>query len=134
MTKVKNISPPLTYDMHFYMQRAPQAAKDCYNSLVEKGWQFYVVHQTRGYCYFSDKVITVPVWAYNDKKPKYCLWYICHEMSHALVGPHVQAHGPEFQAQLIRICPAEYVGYESEYKKRESARAMIAAGILPEDL
>lgn len=96
--------------------------------LMSAGWRFYCVDQVRGRCYYSDKVITLPLWIVQNKsqaaQPGYREYYICHEMAHALDKTRSN-HGPEFMQILQRICPVEYVHYEIGYKPRNA----IAAGI-----
>lgn len=98
-----------------------------YNELLNKGWQIYVVDQSRGACYGSRRVITVPKWAMN-RDTGYIAWYLAHEMAHAYAGVEAK-HGPIFMHWLKLICPPKHIHHELGYKP---ANAM-AAGIAPED-
>ena len=98
----------------------------------EKGWRIYVVDQSRGYCAYRAKLITIPSWVIRkcertgDIGEK--IWYIAHEMAHAFDTDH-SVHGQPFMQWLIRICPAEYIHHELGYKPRNAA----AAGIMNPD-
>jgi len=100
-----------------------ESVKEQMKLLGSQGWRFYPVTQTRGRCYFRDKVITLPSWALK-REMIYRQWYVCHEMAHAFAGLKAK-HGPEFMAELKRICPEESLHFEIEYKPRNA----IAAGI-----
>ena len=100
-----------------------------YKELIQNGWQFYAVNQQRGRCYYRDKVITIPLWALEAlqqvKKPNYWIWYVAHEMSHAFDKTYSN-HGFEFMMQLKRICPADCVHYELNYKPANASAAGIS--------
>lgn len=93
--------------------------------LLSRDWKIYAVNQRRGRCYYRGKagVITIPVWAI-DHALDYKVWYICHEMSHALDTSRSH-HGPEFMRILQDICPKESVHFELGYKPRNAAAAGI---------
>lgn len=116
-----------------------------YEMLLALGWQFYIVEQSRGRCYLSDKVITVPTWLWKPEAMRsklgdtYCLqtklnyrvWYICHEMAHAIdfMQRGHSNHDIAFMECLKKVCPPEAIGYESGY----STKAALACGIAPDD-
>lgn len=61
----------------------------------------------------------------------YRTWYLCHEMTHALVGNQHQ-HGPVFMKKLVEITPPDAITYELGYKPRNAAAAGIAVDIAVE--
>lgn len=88
--------------------------------LLNRGWRFYVVNQTRGQCYYKQNVITIPAWVCS-RKIEEKIWYISHEMAHAFdVGKSV--HGDSFMQWLIKICPERCLHYELGYKPRNARR------------
>jgi hypothetical protein len=96
-----------------------------YVELKNKGWQVFAVDQQRGRCYYSDKVITVPVWALQSDKKGYWIYYLSHEIAHAYCG-YGAGHGLQFQEKLKEICPEEYLHYELDYKPAFAAAAGIS--------
>ena len=103
----------------------PESLKKIARELRDsKGWAFYSVKQRRGTCYFNSKVITIPTFAIYHKNPKYKIWYIAHELSHALVG-RGHGHNQVFMNKLIEICPSDSIHYELGYKPRNASRAGI---------
>jgi len=115
----------LTMRLLVSLGNSPLAAQ--YKELAAKGWQFFVVDQVRGRCYYGPKYITIPQWALseaqNKAKHNYWVWYVAHEMSHAYnPGDH---HGARFMNTLKQICPEDCVGYELGYKPQQA----MAAGI-----
>ena len=119
----KSINPVATLYLHYAAQNHPTIATQM-AALKNLGWNFYVVSQRRGYCYYNAHVITVPLWAYNHKDPEYQIYYLAHEMAHAIAGEHAN-HGPSFMAAFISLCPAHLLKYEIEYKPRNAAKAGI---------
>lgn len=115
------------------------------------GWRFYVVDAKCGRCYYSHRVITVPLWLWDTlqidnniyralQQPatlaehiKYRAWYVSHEMAHAYNfishGDQVGAHGPRFMNELRMICPTDCIHFELSYKPKNAN----AAGIMPHD-
>ena len=91
-------------------------------------YEIFVVDQQRGRCYFSEKVITIPVWAFKHGK-EYLDWYLSHELAHAYAGPFAK-HGPLFMKKLKEICPANAIHLELGYKPRNAAAAGISAPII----
>lgn len=118
-----NIDIELTFllqeTLNLYDARINSFVKD----RLDKGWNIYVVNQSRGRCWFKAQVITIPTFAIKHGKG-YCTWYISHELAHSYAGI-LAKHGPLFMRELIRICPAEYIHLETGYKPRLA----IAAGI-----
>lgn len=102
----------------------PQSVKDYGIALVKAGWRFYAVDQTRGYCYYKEKVITIPAWVILSSRQGEKCWYVSHEMAHAYDETRSN-HGPEFMAKLIEICPDDCIHYELEYKPRNASNAGI---------
>jgi hypothetical protein len=90
-----------------------------------RGYTFYAVNHTRGHCYYSRRVITIPVWAMVKSK-EYKQWYIAHEIAHGFAG-HSAHHGPAFMTELIRLCPANAIHFELGYKPRLAANAGIVS-------
>jgi hypothetical protein len=91
--------------------------------LVKKGWKFYVVEQSRGRCYYHDKVVTIPKWAVYSHQVGYLEYYLCHEMAHCYSAG--DNHGAWFMEQFKMLCPAEYQHYELGYKPGNAAAAGI---------
>lgn len=101
--------------------------------LKDKGWRFYVVDQSRGWCKSRDKIIAIPLWcvqkAINEQGRRRLVQYILHEIAHALdflAGNKNLGHGESFMKILINICPAELLVYEMTYKPRN----LVAAGAI----
>lgn len=98
-----------------------------YITLIKDGWKIVAVQQQRGRCYYADKTITIPVWAIQDTRKNYWIWYVAHEMSHASLDWRIQDnHGPNFMKALKQICPADCIHYELGYKPQNAAQAGIA--------
>jgi predicted metal-dependent hydrolase len=122
-SKPKAISPVATLYLHYAAQNHPIVTTQL-AALKNQGWRFFVVEQSRGSCYYHARIITVPLWAYNHKDPEYRIYYLAHEMAHAVVGYDAK-HGPRFMDAFISICPAHLLKYEIEYKPRNATRAGI---------
>jgi hypothetical protein len=114
----RDLMPQLGVGCH---NQVKAAAKD----LIERGWRMYVVAQTRGRCYYNDKVITIPAWVIEKRDVEYKDWYISHECAHAYrceANDRSANHGDRFMQELIRICPNVSLKYEIEYKPRNATR------------
>lgn len=100
----------------------------------------YAVKSHRGFAYFEQRRITVPMWAfskfastepdYNRKNIEYIQWYLSHEIAH--IANYIEFskaqdnHGPNFMKHLIRICPQNALRFETGYKPRNSKAAGIS--------
>lgn len=93
--------------------------------LVGNHWQFFVVNQKRGRCYYQSRTITIPLWAVAMDRIKlgYSTWYTAHEISHAY--NYGENHGQKFMETLIDICPPQFIEYELEYKPQLATAAGI---------
>lgn len=91
--------------------------------LEEEGWVFYIVEQSRGRCYYTQKAITIPLWA-TKRGTDYMDWYVCHEIAHAYAG-YSAKHGSVFMEWLKRICPEVSIHFELTYKPRNATAAGI---------
>jgi len=89
------------------------------------GWKFYVVDQTRGWCKYKNKYITIPVWVLR-KGRDFGIYYIAHEIAHIISG-HGAKHGHKFMRAFRTICPEHLQHYETEYKPAHAAAAGIAS-------
>ena len=100
---------------------------DAIDKIKSMDYLILVVSQKRGWCDYRRKVITIPQWAWQDSKVDYWLYYLSHEVAHAVQGPTADSiyHGPIFMEHLKQICPPHVIQYEIGYKP-ESA---IASGI-----
>ena len=109
--------------------------------LMLQDWKFTIAAQSRGYCSYIKKLIVLPAWLWNPRSigsnlkthgeqattqtmNAYRTWYLCHEMSHALVGAY-HNHDGTFMAKLMEICPEESLHYELGYKPRNAKSAGI---------
>ena len=109
--------------------------------LMLQDWKFTIAVQNRGYCSQSKRLIVLPVWLWNPRSMSlqlethgeqattqtmnaYRTWYLCHEMSHALVEVY-HNHDAVFMRKLIEICPEESLHYELGYKPRNAKSAGI---------
>jgi len=101
----------------------PDSVKNHARKLIAEGWRFYCVSQSRGRCYGSSRVITIPSWAVK-RQAEYKTWYISHEIAHAL-DDCLHNHGPEFMEWLKVVCPVESLHHELEYKPRNATAAGI---------
>ena len=95
------------------------------NRLIGAGWEFLVVGQDRGRCYYDRKIITIPVWAMN-RSEDYTVYYLAHEVAHALGN---RGHDANFMRDFMSICPHYVQHFEIGYKPK----AAMAAGIVAED-
>jgi len=93
---------------------------------ISSEFPVYVTDTVRGRCDYTNKNLTVPLWAFNDARPGYKVYYACHEMAH-VVTPVVKGdvHGAAFQANFKKICPKEYWHFELNYKPKLAAAAGI---------
>jgi len=114
------------------------------SDLIDSGFCFYVVDQIRGRCYFDHRVITIPSFVF--RKPdtaKYISWYLAHECAHGFnfisLREYQDNHGPMFMEELKRICPADCLHFETNYKPRNAMAAGISnipffnTGVIPDD-
>lgn len=101
----------------------PDSVKTIARELLSNGWRFYCVDQNRGTCYSGHRVITIPTWA-THRSIDYKIWYICHEIAHALVSA-AHGHDSVFMAKLIEICPPDCIHHELGYKPRNASAAGI---------
>lgn len=101
-----------------------------YRTLLElQGWEFFCVEQTRGRCYYLDRRITIPAWAFQHKDPEYWIYYLSHEMAHAFIGYAAglgQPHGTKFMEMFKDICPVNLRHYELEYMPKMAKAAGIS--------
>lgn len=120
--------PNLVNDKYTALLRSglyvPPSVQTIQKKLEADGWSFWAVDQSRGRCYYGPKIITIPVWVFKRASTK-LIWYICHEMSHALVGYKVEAHGKEFMQKLAEICPIDCIIWEAGYKPQNLIRAGV---------
>lgn len=96
------------------------------------GYTFRVSKGNRGYCYYAQKLITIPRHAIDHPDRGYLLYYIAHECAHALVG-YGHHHDEVFMAKLIEICPPYCIHYETAYKPQAARSAGISAIPQPKD-
>ncbi len=98
-----------------------------YNHLKVKvldTFRMYVCDVRNGRTSYGKKYLTVPKWAYEDKREGYFVYYVAHELAHAfsyLNGTNDQ-HGKHFYHFYSKLCPVEYQHYELEYKIRNAKR------------
>ncbi|WCD44309.1 hypothetical protein Tiera_053 [Polaromonas phage Tiera] len=102
------------------------ALRPYYDMLCLRDWGFYVTDSARGYCYYAEREITVPLWVIEKGVQGQITQYFAHEMAHAFTSRMHQPHGSEFMANLIKICPAEFLHYEVNYKPRNAKAAGIS--------
>ena len=96
--------------------------KDHIEDAIDVGWSIYAVDAVRGRCCYSDKTLTIPLFALK-RGLNYKLWYISHEVAHIYsMGDH---HGPIFMKQLKIICPPEAIIHEIGYKPLNAVKAGI---------
>lgn len=119
-----------------------------YHELRSMGHRFYVVEARCGRFYGGDRVITIPLWIWDERmdtvivraigkapttilRKAYRHWYISHEMAHAydFIERGETDHGYHFMEQLKAICPSDAVHFELDYKPKNA----MNAGIMPED-
>lgn len=105
----------------------PDQVKEFGKKCLLMGWRFFAVKQSRGRCYCSEKVITIPAWVIDSPRKGYKAYYIAHEIAHVFsIGDQ---HGPIFMLEFRTICPVEFQHYELEYKPRNAASAGIMKDI-----
>lgn len=121
----RNARPELSLQLEEHICALPFGTK-----LIQRGWLFAVTDTVRGWCRFTSKTITVPLWAWN-RSTEYRIYYLAHEMAHA-IGPH-RDHGAEFMRAFKHICPKELQHWELDYKPANARAAGISVPI-PDDL
>jgi hypothetical protein len=125
-----NINPTATLFLLNAISKYPTVQSAYERLLLDEGWEFYVVEQSRGRCYFNARVITIPIWTFSKPDPEYRIYYVAHEMAHALTPRNAETrgdyHGPLFMHQFKEVCPKHLWHYEVEYKPRHA----VAAGIV----
>lgn len=119
---------PANIDLHstigLALSLSGSGIESYFDELISKGWQFFIVRQNRGRCYYGPKYITIPLWAINRKEHNYWIWYLSHEMAHAYTKG--DNHGQEFMKKLKEICPADCIHFELEYKPQNATIAGIS--------
>lgn len=96
------------------------------NLNIKCEFEIFVTDTVRGRCSYKARNLTVPLWAFNDKRVGYITYYVCHEIAHVMApATRGNVHGPEFQKAFMSICPKEYQHYELNYKPRLAAAAGI---------
>lgn len=113
-----------------------------------RGWKVVVKNNKQGRCIRYSQHISIPLWAFHvdtlggddaqfikdgrmtqfikdDRRNKfrYAKYYLCHEVAHLMVP--MEQHSVKFMKALMKICPADAVYYEHDYKPT----AARAAGI-----
>lgn len=110
------------------------------NDALDMGYRFYVVDSDRGYCHFTYKVITIPLFALERGK-EFKNWYFCHELAHFLAYTNSghTLHGKDFMNELLRICPKNALHFETDYKPKNAQACGISksmhvnCGTVPSD-
>lgn len=126
-----NISSEHTLQLEYLALSSP--LKEEWKELKLLGWEFFIVSQRRGRCYYRAKIITIPLWALLSSRPNYWIYYLAHEMAHT---PMNTDHNAAFMREFQRICPKNLWFYETEYKPRNAAAAgisFIPEGVIPEN-
>lgn len=115
----------------YIFSSSPSSVREYGRTLIRDNWRIFAVNQSRGYCYFRRKVITIPSLVINKGGGELC-WYISHEMSHAFsyISGYQDNHGPHFMQWLKEICPPEYWHFETSYKPRNAKAAGISSNSL----
>jgi hypothetical protein len=123
------------YDGLYYAHMVP---------LMSKGWKFYLVDQSRGWCKYAYKEIAIPKWLFSNpsitNRQAKIVQYQLHEIAHAMVcekyglgaANKMPAHGKQFMDILIEICPPELLIFEMSYKPANLVKA--GAVFAPESL
>lgn len=94
-------------------------------------YKIYCVSNNRGYCDYERKIILVPLWSFGHKNKNYWVYYLAHELSHAInkvMNGQVKSHGNEFMEIFKMICPKYLQHYELNYKPRNAKAAGIKKG------
>lgn len=102
--------------------------KDEHLEEVLSQYSIYVVNQTRGWCRYKKKWITIPSWVFS-KGESTIVYYLAHELAHAYTKMkygYQDNHGPKFMSSFISICPTEYQYHEYGYKPRNAKSAGVA--------
>lgn len=128
-------SIPIIPRREVYKQRAdlkshifkdcPEFVKDYARKLLADQWWILVADQDTGWCNAHYRTIVLPAWLYiKNRSADFKVWYVAHELAHAY-DKCKHSHGPEFMEWLKRICPAECLYHELEYKPRNARQAGI---------
>ena len=101
---------------------------------VPEGWTIFVTDTKCGRCYYSKRCVTVPKWAMTrDARgvadSLYKLYYVAHEIAHAITDPKEPPHGAVFMENFKMLCPQELWHYELNYKPRNAAAAGIRSEV-----
>ena len=127
---IKNIDETKLLDLVDILEsQIYQSFRDSFFFLDARGWRFFPVQQTRGFCKYSSKIITIPIWIFSRKDSKeYVIYYLAHEMAHAML--HEKrircSHGQAFMEEFKRICPVELQHHELAYKPKNAKAAGIS--------
>ena len=114
-----NLSNNLT--LAEYIDDIPEGKlSDVIASLDSLGWTFQAVNAKRGYCSYTEKLITIPAFAFEHKDKEFLLYYIAHEVAHAVTR---QGHTVIFAKFLKSLIPSRLYHYEEEYKPRAAKAA-----------
>ena len=108
---------------------------DKYGSFIPDDWDFYLVDQVGGNCWYTRSVITIPLWAMvNGEGEGYLEYYICHEIAHIKQAIEytntkktTRTHGREFMSRFKEVCPQKLWHHELGYNPRMAK----ACGIKP---
>lgn len=75
------------------------------HGLAEKGWTFDISYGKRqvGWCDYEEKKIAHSIYFIQDTPMEEIENTIRHEIAHALVGPDVKSHGPEWKFKAIEV-------------------------------
>jgi hypothetical protein len=85
----------------------------------------YITNTRRGRC--GDNDLTVPLWAYDDEREGYFIYYLAHELAHKYnrMDKGTRGHSKPFYNWFKVLCPVEFQHYETEYKPRLAANSGI---------
>lgn len=129
LTPVRGVRQINSEAIKLMFKDVPESVKVYARELRDAGWKFHAVDQTRGYCDYKYKIITIPTWVILKRSVQEKTWYIAHELAHAFDVKRSH-HGDSFMQMLVRICPADCIHYELGYKPRNAARNGIVQPLL----
>jgi hypothetical protein len=101
-----------------------------YELSVFENWKIYCVDQVQGMFHESKGYITIPLFVIQRPKGEgYLKWYVSHELAH-LFNYHYATgknHDAGFMTWLKKICPREFLHFETGYKPSLAAAAGITS-------
>lgn len=124
------------------MQTATKELRELFREMkieLPAPYLVFVTDTTRGRCSYKNKTITVPFWAWQNRRGHYAKfhkgdarykeYYLAHECAHAITFEETgeRNHRGDFMQNFIKLCPPELLHHETNYKPGLARAAGINA-------